>query len=87
MRTLKAGNHKHNKQLTLYWFPKLDSVTYCYNVLSVFTLFLDDFAMNLCTEIRGTLPLLKSIFKLIIYVAPTSSFPHSKCKLIDTSML
>lgn len=66
--------------------PERDPATYCYNVLSVFTLFLDDFATNLDTEIPCTLPLL-SIFKLIISITPTSSFPHSKCKLIDRSML
>ena len=65
----------------------LDFAIYCYNVLSVFRLFLDDFAMNLFAEIPRTLPLLRSIFKLIISVAPTSSFLHTKCKLIDKSML
>lgn len=61
---------------------KLDLTIYCYNVLPVF-IFLDDFATNLATEIPGTLPPLQSIFKLIISVTPTSSFPHSKSKLID----
>lgn len=56
-------------------------LSYCYNVL---TLFLDDFATNLDTEIPV---LLKSIFNLIISVAPTALFPHTKLELIDKSML
>ena len=50
-------------------------------------LFLDDFAMNPCTEIPGTLPLLQSIFKLIISVAPHLLVPTYQLKLIDKSML
>lgn len=65
----------------------MPSLSFCDNVLSVFRLFLDDFAMNLDREISTTPPLLRSIFKLIISVAPTSSFPHSSCKLIDRSIL